>query len=129
MAREAFLILINYHSNKADCIDCGKKDIISQHTKGTPTISAPSIYSTTCNPYWVHCKKGRTRHGCGHSDSTTNRYSPSKDLKTKACSIAFIILSDPIKYTMYYVIHLSSRRCECPLISTIVSRSSNSLQT
>jgi len=129
MAREAFLILINYHSNKADCIDCGKQDIISKHTKGTTTKSAPSVNSTTCNPNWVHGKKGWSRHGCGHSDRTANRYSPSQDLKTKPYSMTFVIFLYPVEDSMYYIIHLSSRRCEWPLISTIVSRSSNSLQT
>ena len=72
-----------YHSYQSDCVDCGKQEIISQHTKGTPTISTPSVYSTTCNPNGVQDKKGWIRHGDGHSDTATNRYNPSQDLKTK----------------------------------------------
>jgi len=120
MATPTFLLyLINYHSDQSDSVDTDKQDIISQHTKGTPTISAPSIYSTTCNPNWVQDNKGRIRHGCGHNDSTANRYSPSNDLKTKTYSMAFVIFFDPVECSTKYFIHYSGNRLVTPKIISI----------
>lgn len=58
-------------------------------------MTAPSIYNTTHNPDWVKYDERRCWNGECHSDSTTNRHSPSKDLKTKTYSIARVILLDP----------------------------------
>ena len=76
-----YLLLPEQHSDESDCVDCCKQDVISQHAKGIPAISAPSIDSTTSNPNWVQGEKGWIRHGDGHSETTANRYSPSNDLK------------------------------------------------
>ena len=92
------MYLSNPPANQRGAVDDGKQYVISQHAKGTTSISTPSIYSSTNNPWDVKILERWCWNGECHNESATNTKSPSKDLKTKTNSITFEVTFNPVPY-------------------------------